>query len=330
MSNTPAPQPPNPAAFTAPALAPVQMPLKICIQPTAGEVITSLRTGVSYTIGDKIGEGHFGIVYAGTDGWGNELAVKVLKPIGSYEKVKASAEGEFLKLLAFRHPNITYIFDAFEFRDAFYIITERCAGPVGAVLGTPNFNGAALVMPIARCLLQALHFLHTNGIVHQDIHPGNAFASVVKDELRRPSDTLHFKLGDLGIAKLLSEVGVHNTRALWMQPPEFHNLADFGPMDHRIDIYHVGLLFLQLALSKPLVFSETEILAGKPRDLALTLPAPLNFALEKTLRRHVAARTSSAMELWRDLNSPVSGVTLPTAPNLNLLPPAPPQPPAAP
>jgi serine/threonine protein kinase len=201
MSNTPAPQPPNPAAITAPGPAPVQMPLKICIQPTAGEVITSLRTGVSYTIGDKIGEGHFGIVYACTDGWANDLAVKVLKPIGSYEKVKASAEAEFLELLTFRHPKITYIFDAFEFRDTFYIITERCADPVGAVLGLPNFNAAALVMPIARCLRQGLHFLHTNGIVHQDIHPGNVFASVVKDELQRPSDTLHFKLGDLGMAR---------------------------------------------------------------------------------------------------------------------------------
>jgi serine/threonine protein kinase len=328
MSTSPALQPPNPAALTAPGPTPVQMPLKICIQPTAGEVITSLRTGVSYTIGDKLGEGHFGIVYACTDGWANDLAVKVLKPVGSYEKVKASAEAEFLKLLAFRHPNITYIFDAFEFRDTFYIITERCAGPVGGMLGLPNFNSAALVMPIARCLLQALHFLHTNSIVHQDIHPGNVFASVVKDELQRPSDTLHFKLGDLGIAKLLSEVGVHNTRALWMQPPEFHNPTEFGPMDHRIDIYHVGLLLLQLALSKPLVFTEADILAGKPREAALALPAPLNFALEKALRRHAAVRTPSAMELWRDLHSPASAALSAGAPNLNLLPP--PAPPSNP
>jgi len=326
MSASPSPQPPNLTGVNAPVPIPVQMPLKICIQPTAGEVITSLRTGVSYTIGAKLGEGHFGIVYACTDGWENELAVKVLKPIGSYEKVKASAEAEFLKLLAFRHPNITYIFDAFEFRDTFYIITERCAGPVGTVLGLPNFNAAALVMPIARCLLQGLHFLHTNGIVHQDIHAGNVFASVVKDELQRPSDTLHFKLGDLGIAKLLSEVGVHNTRALWMQPPEFHNPVEFGPMDHRIDIYHVGLLLLQLALSRPLVFTEADILAGKPREAALALPPPLNFALEKALRRHAAVRTPSAMELWRDLHS-MAGTAQPTAAlNLNLPPPSPPPP----
>jgi hypothetical protein len=75
-------------------------------------------------------------------------------------------------------------------------------------------------------------------------------------------------------------------------------------MDHRIDIYHCGLLFLHLLNGAEIRFTQEEILSGKPRELALQLPQPYNFALEKTLRRHVAARTASAMELWRDLNSP--------------------------
>jgi hypothetical protein len=109
-----------------------------------------------------------------------------------------------------------------------------------------------------------------------------------------------------------------------MQPPEFHKPAEFGPMDHRIDIYHLGLLFLQLALSKPLVFTEADILAGKPREAALALPAPLNFALEKALRRHPAVRTPYVMELWRDLHSPASVAPPGPAPNMSLLPPTPP------
>jgi hypothetical protein len=63
-------------------------------------------------------------------------------------------------------------------------------------------------------------------------------------------------------------------------------------------------LFLQLAYSKQITFSREEILAGQPRKLALGLEGPLSFALEKALRRHVAHRTASAMELWGDLNSP--------------------------
>ena len=48
------------------------------VQPTPGEVITSLATGTTYTMGDQIGEGFFGVVYACFDGWENDLAAKVL------------------------------------------------------------------------------------------------------------------------------------------------------------------------------------------------------------------------------------------------------------
>ncbi len=91
-----------------------------------------------------------------------------------------------------------------------------------------------------------------------------------------------------------------------MFPPEVIDPSEFGPLDHRIDIYHCGLFFLQLAYSSELRFTQEEITAGKPRQMALELPPPLNFALEKTLRRHASKRTERAKELWRDLNSPES------------------------
>ena len=45
-------------------------------------------------------------------------------------------------------------------------------------------------------------------------------------------------------------------------------------------------------------------LNGHPREMALALPPPYSFALEKALRRHVAYRTANAMEFWRDLHTP--------------------------
>ncbi len=47
-----------------------------------------------------------------------------------------------------------------------------------------------------------------------------------------------------------------------------------------------------------------------------------------TLRGHVAACTSSAMALWRDLDSPATA-PMPQAPGPNLLPPPPAPPPNA-
>ncbi len=285
---------------------PIPSPVeKYAIQPSVGEVITSQATGNTYTIGDRIGEGHFGIVYACKDVWDNDLACKVLKAIKSYEEVRAAAEAEFVKLIYLRNPYITFVYDAFEYRDTFYIVTERCHFSLQDLIRAENFNGMACLMGTARCLLQAVHYLHISNYAHQDIHAGNVFVALLKDEvLPDANKIIKFKLGDLGIARLFNEIDAMNTRAQWMLPPEVLNPQEFGPIDRRIDIYHARLLFLQLAYSKELQFTHEEILTGKPREMALALSAPYNFALEKALRRHVGSRTAGAMELWRDLQTP--------------------------
>jgi serine/threonine-protein kinase len=254
-------------------------------------------------------------VYSCRDPWENDLAAKVIKALGRpYEKVKACTEAELTKLVALRHPNITYVYDAFEYRDTFYIITERCFCPLLQLFSLQGFDGSKWLLPISRCLLQAVHYVHMNGVVHQDIHLGNVFTSIIKNEMPTDAMAIQFKLGDLGVAKLFSEVSTKNTRADWMLPPEVLDPVQFGTADHRVDIYHVGLLLLQFALSRPLAFTREEALAGQPRQLALTLPAPFGPALEKTLRRHVVHRTATAMQLWHDLHEP----TQPLLPALNL------------
>jgi serine/threonine protein kinase len=292
----------------ADTIEPAPEPLAIeraVVPPTAGESITSLATGTTYTMGKQIGEGGFGLVFECSDGWANELAAKILKPTKPYDELKVSATGELQRLLHLRHPYVTYVYDAFEYRDTFYIITERCYCPLTQLFRLENFDGTAWIMPIARCLLQAVNYLHINQYAHQDVHAGNVFAAFSRNEMN-PTEPggIHFKLGDLGVTKLFGELDGANTLAEWIKPPEVLDLGEYGPLDRRIDIYHVGLLFLQLAHSKELRFTRDEILAGRPREMALELQPPLSFALEKALRRHVGFRTETAMELWRDLHSP--------------------------
>ena len=300
-------------------------PAALVVPPTPGEVITSELTGNTYTMGEKLGEGFFGLVYSCVDVWDNKLAVKVLKGTAPYQVIEAAAQQEFGKLLLLRHPHITYVFDAFHREETIYIVTERCFCPLSHLFrGVDAFHGKVWIRALARCLLQAVHYIHLNGYVHQDIHLNNVFAAFARDELvETESGALHFKLGDLGVAKLFSEIDATNTRAQWMLPPEVLDAKEFGPMDQRIDIYHCGLLFLHLLHGTEIKFTNEEILSGKPRELALQLPPPYNFALEKALRRHVAARTASAMELWRDLNSPPA-LPAPAEPEQIALPSPPP------
>jgi serine/threonine protein kinase len=274
-------------------------------QPTFGEIVRSQVTENIYTIGGKIGEGSFSIVYSGTDTWNNQLAIKVIKPYSTYQNVRDAAIKEVLRLVHLRNPYVTYVHDAFEYKNSFYIITERCTFPVADLFKDPKFNGTSWVLPIARCLLQALHFFRINNVAHQDIHPGNVFGTFNKEEFNcQKVNSAQFKVGDLGVSKLLHELDPTNTRAVWMLPPEVLKPEQYGPIDYRSDLYHSALLLLQVAYSKELKFTHQQILDGVPREMALNLPFPFKWGLEKALRRRVQYRTTDAMQMWKDLNSP--------------------------
>jgi hypothetical protein len=186
----PAPPKQEPTPETAPP-APAQAAErnKFATPPAPGEIIYSSLTGSTYSIGHKIGEGNSAEVFACSDDWDNELAAKVLKPFGSYEKVRASAADEMQKLFQLRHPHITYVHDYFEYPDTFYIIIERCGVTMADMLQRQDLNGPSWILPIARSLLQAIAFIHAAGFVHQDIHLGERLCALRKRRAHCKPDT---------------------------------------------------------------------------------------------------------------------------------------------
>jgi serine/threonine protein kinase len=266
----------------------------------SGRTISSRKTGNSYTIGELIGEGRFAWIYSCRDLWENELAVKILKPSEHLQAISEHAAAEFQTLLTVRHPFITYVYDVFEFDRLPCIAMERCRGPISTLFKVPGFRGDLRLKSIARCLLQAVHFLHMNGFVHKDIHCGNVFLNREADDITPAGrQMLECKLGDLGTANLSKDVVMSKQRL----PPECLDPRRFGPLDRRIDIYHCGLVFLQILKGEELVFTPEQIVSGAPREMALQLPLPYSAVLEKALRRAVQYRTATAREFWQELNA---------------------------
>jgi eukaryotic-like serine/threonine-protein kinase len=276
------------------------------IPPQKGEQIICILSGSAYTIGDLLGSGFYGDIYACEDVWGQPLVVKVLRPLVSIEDTRSKALSELHKLYQLRHPQITYMYEAFEFRNLCYLVLERCGMTLASLFDMTGFVGELWLEPVARCVLRAVHYIHLNGFVHQDIHLGNVLVAFARNELDpNAAAAINFKVADLGLAKLTGEIDVRADQLNEsIRAPEAINPAEFGPADHRMDIYHCGLMFLQLIKSQRLVFSRQDILDGVPRQMALELKSPYNIGLEKALRRHVQFRTASADELWRDLKSP--------------------------
>lgn len=141
------------------------------------------------------------------------------------------------------------------------------------------------------------------GYVHKDIHPGNVLWSFVRNELVPTNNqSLTFKIGDLGISRLETEIDFMNTTlAPWMHPPEFLDHAQFGVVGRQTDLYHAALLLAVLQGAEP-TFTREEILDGAPRKKAEALGPPYGPALAKALRRQLADRTQTAFEFWKDLS----------------------------
>jgi serine/threonine protein kinase len=295
----------NPFAGLLPLTVPgsfVQPPVRQFRPPNVGDIITF--KGRRYYLGQQFATGFFGAIYECTDDWGNHLVAKILLPHSRpYEDVRKSWERELANLVNLRHPNITYIHDAFECNDTFYLIIERCTYNLEDLINWPDLQPELWIKPVSKSVLQAVHFIHGSGYVHKDIHPRNVFTRHIRSEMGTEMSTT-FKIGDLGISRLEPEIDAFNTVfAQWMLAPEFLSPNDFGRIGKPVDIYHAGLLFLSLLLRQIPTFTQEEILQGKPRQIAENLNSPYGSAIAKALRRHVTDRTSCALEFWHDINT---------------------------
>jgi eukaryotic-like serine/threonine-protein kinase len=274
------------------------------VWPTNGENISSDATGTLYHVGKFLGEGHFGKVWSATDCWGNNLAIKVLKPErGTYDEVQESALREITNLLTLRSPYVTHVHDAFVYRDAFYIVTEQCDHTLGDALSNKWIGGVDCVIPIARSLLQGIQYIHSQEMVHKDLHLGNVMVARVQSDVGRDW-VLKFKIADVGISNLAEKVDPVNTMiAGVIAPPEILDPLQFGPLiAKRIDQYHLGLLFLQVCRGQQLDFSKDEVVNGAPRKLAEKISGPIGSAIARALRRHPAARFMNPRDMWLALN----------------------------
>jgi len=267
--------------------------------PVAGTVLSSARG--SYTVGQLIGDGQYGSVYECIGPFDQAYALKMFRPANRhYETVKQEWSAEMTRLTSFRHPNIVYIHDAFEYNHLFYIALERCDSSIRRVLGKPFDDW--MLFEFARQLLMALAYLHDSGLVHSDLHGGNVMVTWLGS-----SWAPAVKITDFGVAHQLD--GQQWYRPAVANPnilvPE---LVTQGYTTRQSDLYQLGLLLYHMhtgsgAMPEGLAYQDLTgyIAEGVPRQRAETLGTPIGNVIAKLLRRRDAYRYHSAREVWEDL-----------------------------
>ncbi|XP_035279608.1 serine/threonine-protein kinase STK11-like [Anguilla anguilla] len=203
-----------------------------------------------YLMGDLLGEGSYGKVKEVLD---SETlcrrAVKILKKkrLRRIPNGEANVKKEIQLLRRLRHKNVIQLVDVLynEEKQKMYMVMEYCVCGMQEVLDSvpekqfPGYQAHGYFCQ----LLDGLEYLHSQGIVHKDIKPGNLLLT---------TDGA-LKISDLGVAEALHPFAEDDTcrtsqGSPAFQPPEIANGLDTFS-GFKVDIWSAGVTLYNITTS---------------------------------------------------------------------------------
>lgn len=188
-----------------------------------------------YDIIGTIATGDFATVYRARDReLGRDVAIKEIHPHFRQDPKQLERYWKEAQLLAsLQHPNIVTIYDVVRSRG--WLILELMRGNLQKSVEKGPID-LDLLREVLVDGLQALDFLHENGIIHGDIKPSN----LLLDARGR------VKLGDFGLARRATdEHGSLLKGTTKYMAPELIS-AEFGPVGPASDLYSLGFTAYEL------------------------------------------------------------------------------------
>jgi hypothetical protein len=267
-----------------------------------------------YEILGELGRGGMGVVYkARQTGLHRRVALKMIQA-GDHadpeNRARFAREGEAVARL--HHPHIVQIYETGE-QDGvpFYSMELVEGGTLSEYLGgqpvSPR-DAADLLLTLA----DAVRHAHEHGIVHRDLKPANILFQHTGE------NTVRLKIGDFGLAKLLTEdgaptAGLTRPETLMGTPsyaaPEQLDSrgAAVGPS---ADIYALGSLLYEMLTGRapfqggPVLQTMFHVLYREPvppRQIRSEVPLDIETICLKCLQKEPDRRYDSALELVEDL-----------------------------
>jgi serine/threonine-protein kinase len=214
-----------------------------------------------YHIETRLGEGAMGAVYRAKHvKVGRAFAVKVLHPrLLEDKKVLSRFDREAELAGRLRHPNVIGVVDVGETPDGMrYMVMDFAEGPdLATLLGEAPMKPER-VASLTRQMLEGLFHAHEQGLIHRDFKPENVIVEKDSHGAEVP------RIVDFGIA-ILREGGESShgpgrltTNGLVLGTPHYMapEQAVADPIDHRIDLFALGIMVYEM-LSGKLPFDGT-------------------------------------------------------------------------
>ena len=202
-----------------------------------------------YTLGKTLGQGSFGTVRKAIHkATKQERAIKILKKSGQDEE-KFFLEVNILSKLT--HPNIMHIYEFYEDKANYYIVSELCKGgelfDMITEKGCFNESEAA---PLMHQLMSAICYCHQNRIVHRDLKPEN----ILLEDKNKEHPVI--KLIDWGGARYFSKhkkMSKVNGTPYYIAPEVLNEVYD-----EKCDIWSAGVILYILLCGYPPFNGETD------------------------------------------------------------------------
>jgi serine/threonine-protein kinase len=244
-----------------------------------------------YRVEQMIGEGGMGKVYKAIQvALDKPVVLKVLRQaLLSDERTVARFQREAKAVSRLNHPNSISVLDYGRTEDgALYIAMEYVHGKdLHHILSREWPLAESRVIRIISQVLSALADAHSASVIHRDLKPENIMVE------QRRGETDFVKVLDFGIAKIVdgtNEDGPALTRAGFVcGTPEYMSpeQARGAQLDHRSDLYAVGVILYQL-MSGMLPFDSDSAVGFATKHLT-DIPLP-------PTKRRPEAKVSPAME----------------------------------
>ncbi|HKU98777.1 MAG TPA: protein kinase, partial [Vineibacter sp.] len=245
-----------------------------------------------------IGRGGMGEVYRATNiHTGDQDAIKMIRPdLASDPQVRELFRREAGALRKVRHPSVVSYEGVFgDDSGRLFLVMDFVDGPSLATLIARAPLAPADVRRVGAQVAEGLAAAHSRGVVHRDLSPDNV--------VLRGGSLDHAVLIDFGVAKRLDAgstlIGSGFAGKLDYCSPEQCGLYD-GAVDHRSDIYSLGLVLAAAAVGRPLPMGSSLARAVKARETQPDLsgvPEDLRHDLARLLDPDPARRVQSMREV---------------------------------
>jgi tRNA A-37 threonylcarbamoyl transferase component Bud32 len=213
-------------------------------------LIAAGHTIGSYRILNKIGTGGMGAVYLAEHPLiGKKVALKVIhrELAGNREVVQRFfQEARAVTKIGNEHIVEIHDFGVTPEGDHFYIMEYLEGHTLATVLGRERVLEIMRALHIGAQVASALAAAHVSGVIHRDLKPDNVMLTM------RLGDRDFVKLLDFGLAKMFQGGGasaVKTAAGVLLGTPQYMSpeaCESRATIDHRTDIYALGILLFQM------------------------------------------------------------------------------------